>query len=117
MGKSAPAWTPNHHLATGRLAWLAASPVLRRRAAPWWTILFRVLGSTSRQSTTGTGLARDVTTDVTSGRLASYSVPVDRVAERLSPAEVAALRERGQLPDWFFDAVEHERKAFLRSLK
>lgn len=117
MGKSAPVWVPNQDLATGRLAWLAASPVLHRRAAPWWTLLFRLLGSTSRQSATGTGLARDVTTDVTSGRLASYSVPVDRVAARLSPTEVNALRERGTLPEWFFDAVEQERKAFLRSLK
>ena len=49
--------------------------------------------------------------------MASYAVPVDRVAERLNPAEVAALRERGALPDWFFDAVEEERKAFLRGLR
>jgi hypothetical protein len=42
---------------------------------------------------------------------------VDRVAARLSPTEVNALRERGTLPEWFFAAVEQERKAFLRSLK
>lgn len=49
--------------------------------------------------------------------MASYSVPIDRIAERLSPAEVTALREHGSLPDWFFPTVEQERKAFLRSLK
>lgn len=65
----------------------------------------------------GAGLADDMASEVVSDRIASYSVPIDRVAERLSPAEVAALRERGALPDWFFDAVEQERKAFLRSLK
>lgn len=65
----------------------------------------------------GAGLADDMTSEVVSDRIASYSVPIDRVAERLSPTEVAALRERGVLPDWFFDAVEQERKAFLRSLK
>jgi hypothetical protein len=47
--------------------------------------------------------------------MASYSVAVDIVAGRLSNGEVAALREGGALPDWFFDAVEKERKACRRS--
>jgi len=36
---------------------------------------------------------------------------VDAVAERLSPGERRALRAEGVLPDWFFDAVEEERRA------
>lgn len=117
MRTSTPDWVPNQQLSTGRLAWLAARPVLLRRSTPWWTIPLRILSASSVRSGPRTGLARDVSSDFTSGRLASYSVPVDTVARRLSPTEAAALRERGTLPEWFFDAVENERKAFLRSLK
>jgi hypothetical protein len=46
--------------------------------------------------------------------MAKYAFPVDTVAERLSKDEVVALRETGTLPDWFFDAVEAERKARRR---
>jgi len=62
-------------------------------------------------------MARDLSSEVVDDRLATYSVPVDRVSERLSPTEVATLREHGTLPDWFLDAVEEERKKFLRSLR
>ena len=115
--KPTPDWVPNQHLSTGRLAWLAAHPILRRRSNPWWAAPLRILGANSGRSGVGTALVRDMSSEAASGRLASYSVPVDRVAERLSPTEVAALRERGTLPDWFLAAVETERKAFLRSLK
>jgi hypothetical protein len=36
------------------------------------------------------------------------------VASRLNQLEVAELRQTGALPDWFFDAVEEERKARRR---
>ena len=116
MPTPAPEWIPNQQLTIGRLAWLAARPVLLRRSHPWWVTLLRVLGSSGR-SASGSGMAHDMSTEVTSDRMASYSVPIDRIAERLSSAEVVALREHGTLPDWFFPAVEQERKAFLRSLK
>lgn len=117
MPAPSPRWAPNQNLTIGRLAWLAARPVLLRRSTPWWATLFRILGASSSRPGSGPGLARDLSSDATSGRLAGYSVPVDTVAARLSPTEVAALRERGALPEWFFDAVEEERKAFLRGLK
>jgi hypothetical protein len=47
--------------------------------------------------------------------MAGYSVAVDTVAGRLSQDEEMALRESGALPDWFFDAVEQERKAARRA--
>jgi hypothetical protein len=47
--------------------------------------------------------------------MASYSLAVDTIAGRLSKDEEVALRESGALPDWFFDAVEKERKAYRRS--
>jgi hypothetical protein len=90
--------------------------VLLRRSRPWWVTILRILGSSGR-SASGSGMAHDMSTEVMSDRMASYSVPVDRVAERLSPTEVAALRERGVLPEWFMPAVEQERKAFMRSFK
>ena len=117
MPKPTPQWVPNKTLATGRLAWIAARPILLRRSTPWWAVPLRILGASSSRSRSGPGYARDLSSETTSGRMASYSVPVDTVAARLSPAEVAALRERGTLPEWFFDAVEEERKVFLRSLK
>ena len=117
MPKPTPKWQPDQHLSTGRLAWLAAHPILLRRSNPWWAAPLRILGAAGGRSGASTGLARDMSSEAASGRLASYSVPVDKVADRLSPTEVAALRERGTLPDWFFEAVETERKAFLRSLK
>ena len=117
MATPAPKWIPNQRLTTGRLAWLAARPVLLKRSRPWWTTLVRILGSSSRGgSGTGSAIARDLSSEVIDDRLATYSVPVDRVAERLNPHEVATLREHGTLPDWFFDAVEEERKKFLRGL-
>ena len=116
MPTPSPEWIPNQDLTTGRLAWLAARPLLRRRSRPWWVTLLRILGSSGR-SASGAVMAHDLSTEVVSDRMASYCVPVDRVAERLSAAEVTALREHGTLPDWFLPAVEHERKAFLRSLR
>jgi len=47
--------------------------------------------------------------------MASYADPVDTAAARLSTDEQTALRDSGTLPDWFFDAVEKERKAERRS--
>ncbi|HZP51994.1 MAG TPA: hypothetical protein VFB40_12540 [Actinocrinis sp.] len=118
MATPAPRWIPNQHLTTSRLAWLAARPVLLKRSRPWWTTLLRILGSSGRgRSGVGSAMARDLSSEVVDDRLATYSVPVDRVSERLSPTEVATLREHGTLPDWFLDAVEEERKKFLRSLR
>ena len=116
MATPAPKWIPNQPLTTGRLAWLAARPELLKRSRPWWTTLLRIIGTSRGASGTGSAMARGLSSEINDDRLATYSVPVDRVAERLSFAEVAALREHGTLPDWFFDAVEEEREKFLRGL-
>ena len=57
----------------------------------------------------------DDTAQALSDRMARYTEPVDKVAARLSLDEQTALRGNGTLPDWFFDAVEKERKADRRS--
>lgn len=109
--KKAAGWVPNQPLATGVLAWRAAYPELRRRSTPWWGTPLRVL-SARRQL--GTGIAREMSSDATGTRMRAYSIAVDAAAERLDQEETATLRQSGTLPDWFFDAVEEERKAFRR---
>ncbi|TYK43240.1 hypothetical protein [Actinomadura decatromicini] len=112
-------WVPNRALQDSRLAWEAARPELSRRATPWWTVPLRILsaGATanalSRSRTRGdtVGDARKISNEAVSGRLATFAVPVDVVTDRLSPAELKLLRAEGTLPDWFFDAVEEERRA------
>ena len=107
-------WVPNQPLTTSRLAWLAAQPELERRSSPWWAVPLRILagvGVDRRMTRSASELGREARGEASSDKLASYAFPVDTVAGRLSPAEQVALRERGTLPDWFFDAVEDERKA------
>lgn len=105
-------WVPNEPLATGPLAWRAAYPELRRRSSPWWAAPLRI--ATARKGV-ATRFANELGSEVRSGRMASYSLAVDTIAGRLSKDEEVALRESGALPDWFFDAVEKERKAYRRS--
>lgn len=96
-------------------------PELRRRANPWWAAPLRILGGAvplgpnHRHIPGGsTGHAREIGQEASSGRLKQFAVPVDVVAERLSPEERKLLRAEGVLPDWFFDAVEEERRARKR---
>lgn len=112
MPRRARGWIPDQPLTAGRLAWLAAYPELRRRSAPWWAGPLRVV--TARQQV-GTRLANEMGSEVMTGRLVSYSIPVETVAGRLSHEEELALRAGGTLPAWFFDAVEEERKKYRRS--
>lgn len=112
MPRRPSGWVPNAPLTTGRLAWLAAYPELRRRSSPWWAGPLRIATARNR---VGTRFANELGSEVRSGRMASYSLPVDAVAGRLSKDEEVALRESGTLPDWFFDAVDEERKAYRRS--
>lgn len=105
-------WVANRPLTTGRLAWLAARPELERRSSPWWAVPLRIITASGRP--VGTRFASELRSEVKSGRMARYAFPVDTVAGRLSKDEEVALRETGTLPDWFFDAVEAERKARRR---
>lgn len=115
-------WEPDQDLTIGRLAWLAARRELHRRSSPWWTVPFEIVravapsgGGASRTGSPGDGGTPDFAAEATSDRMARYADPVDKVSERLSVDEQAALRDNGTLPDWFFDAVEKERKAERRS--
>ncbi|MER7541484.1 hypothetical protein [Actinomadura sp.] len=112
-------WVANRPVQDSRLAWEAAVPELARRSRNWWTAPLRILGAAvpNRRANGGmegggsTGFAREIGQDASSGRLKSYAVPVDVAAERLTPEERKALRAGGVLPEWFFDAVEEERRA------
>lgn len=121
-------WEPDQDVAIGRLAWLAAFPELRRRSSPWWAVPFRifvaadpvsegqgVISTNPLRTMRGSRAESEGPEQATSDRLASYAEPVDKVAARLSTDEQTALRDNGALPDWFFDAVEKERKAERRS--
>lgn len=111
-------WVANRPVQDSRLAWEAAAPELARRSKNWWTAPLRVFGAAipNRRVNGGiegggsTGFAREIGQDASSGRLKSYAVPVDVVAERLTADERKFLRAEGVLPDWFFDAVEEERR-------
>lgn len=124
MPRRPASWEPNQPLTTQRLAWIVAYPELQRRSSPWWAVPLRIItglgGNTQPYRggpafrPLGTQFANELGQDVKSDRMASYAFPVDTVARRLSQDEAAALRESGTLPDWFFDAVEEERKADRR---
>lgn len=108
MPKRPSNWTPNQSSSTSRLAWLAAAPELRKRSSPWWAVALRIATGMRRS---GTRMVTDMVSEERNERMADYAFPVDTVAGRLSKDEEVALRESGTLPDWFFDAVEAERKA------
>jgi hypothetical protein len=112
MPRRPSSWVPNQSLTTGRLAWLAAASELQRRSSPWWAVPLRIATGRKR---VGTRFANELGSEARNDRMASYAFPVATVAERLSKDEEEALRESGTLPDWFFDAVEKERKADRRS--
>lgn len=107
MPKRPSNWMPNQPSTTSRLAWLAAYPELQRRSSPWWGVPLRIV--TGRRLN-ATGIANQLGSEAKDDRMADYAFPVDTVAGRLSEDEEAALRKGGILPDWFFDAVEAERK-------
>ena len=59
-----------------------------------------------------TGLSHQMSNEAKSDRQSDYAYAADRAAARLNQVEEAELRQTGALPDWFFDAVEEERKAY-----
>ena len=60
-------------------------------------------------SVQGGGIARDMVRDRQDLLRKTYAPAVDAAAARMTPAEVAALRTAGTLPNWFFDEVERHR--------
>ena len=129
MSRRPDHWQPDQDLAIGRLAWLAAFPELHRRSLPWWRVPLRsdtapvempawmrsILHGQPESAYSPFPVEPDDAAEAKTDRMARYAEPVDKVAERLSVDEQAALRDTGTLPDWFFDAVEKERKAERRS--
>ncbi len=92
----------------GRLAWLAAHDELDRRARKLgvmgWVLMVCTLGFAAKQAKR-----------VRRGRMTLYSIGVDEAAQRLSAEERIALRERRELPDWFFPEVERHARAARRA--
>jgi hypothetical protein len=49
-----------------------------------------------------------------SRRMSAYALACDTLAPRLSDADMAVVRESGELPDWFYDEVRKAAKAHMR---
>jgi nicotinamide mononucleotide (NMN) deamidase PncC len=78
---------------------------------PWWGVPLRIVAGRRQVSTQ---MAGDMARETRSGRMADYAFAVHRAAGRLNAVEASNLRQSGALPDWFFAAVEEERKADRR---
>ncbi len=101
-----PPYLPAHvsfaDLSDERLAFLAAKPELDRRSrSTGW----RVIGSTFAR-----GIGRDIAREHAGLVMESYALAVDNAAGDLNVDERLNLRRSGELPAWFFDAVEACRK-------
>lgn len=97
-------WPPPGRCRDDHLVFLAAQPELERWSRPWWLGLTvaGAFGSRAHQ------LAGDSRRRAISGRMQAYVVACDTVTERLSDGEMGRVRVRGELPDWFYDAVRAE---------
>ncbi|HEX6501379.1 MAG TPA: hypothetical protein VF054_20465 [Micromonosporaceae bacterium] len=93
-----------------RLAWLAVRDELNRRArrGPKAAIM-RLLGAMPLG-----GTVRDVDEDRRTGVMMRYSLAVQDVAQLLRPEEREVLRESGQVPPWFLEAVTRRYRELRR---
>ncbi len=130
---AAAAWPPEENVTIERLAFLAAKPYLLRRSSPWWQFLSRLgdrgaktsgwrgLGSGSGASARWPGAnppklwpspdAVGAANEVPSERTRSYVRACELAAAELSADERVALRERGELPGWFWRALDEHASA------
>ena len=92
-------------LQTDRLAFLAAQPELLKRPRPFWSnVLLRLALSVRRGPGSGGRLDREVE----DAHMSAFAGACEVVSQRLSSDEVSALRQSGQLPEWFIPAVLEE---------
>lgn len=133
----ATSWPPEEHATIDRLAFLAAKPYLMRRSWPWWLQLIRLLDvraapegsdamprqpmakhyAAARMVRPGSPRPPvGVTSEVRSERMRHYMCACELAAAELSAEERVKLRERGELPRWFWRALdEHAAEARARA--
>lgn len=130
-------WPPEEHATIDRLAFLATKPYLLRRSWPWWLQLIRILdvrvvaerSDEPPRSPMATHYsaalvvkpgsprpAVGVTKEVRSERMQHYIYACQLAAAELSADERVTLRQRGELPDWFWHALdEHAAESRARA--
>jgi len=130
-------WIPNRDIADSALAVEAALPELQRLSRRWYHVVIRVLGGlsgpTGSQGTLANkqgggptylqyaggaaGMAGDLARDMRDQRLAPLKFAASELADDLSPAERRALRERGELPEWFLPQAQQRAKLIRKQLR
>jgi len=130
-------WIPNREVADSALAVESALPDLQRLSRRWYQVVIRVLGGLStpagargtlaNQQGSGptyfqhaggaAGVAGDLARDMRDQRLAPLKFAVSELADELSPAERRALRERGELPEWFLPRAQERAKLIRKQLR
>lgn len=116
-------WPPEENVSIDRLAFLAAKPYLLRRARPWWLQLLRASNRRAEyRDYRGRWTAGDtlnssspepigMADEIGGERMRSYVRACDLAAAELSAGERAALRERGELPVWFWAVLDQHAAA------
>ena len=125
MTESVRPWPPaGGSLSDERLAFLAVEPHLRKLSKPWWLPFVKLFtaghSSNGIMRSPGASVALDaartsgLAQDVRDGRMLDYVVAADVAAQRLDADERKALRATGELPEWFFGAVQEAKAALKR---
>lgn len=121
-------WPPEENVTIERLAFLAARPYLMHRANPWWRQILRAFDRSAKTAGfrgvgPGSGAASrapgalptrpwtprepaDARDKVTGERMRSYVCACELAASELSAHERVLLRQRGELPVWFWTALD-----------
>ncbi len=120
-------WVPNRDVADSSLVVEALLPQIRRRSRRPWDIAMRILGaraqgrgmvrgSAGTEASQASSMARYVREDQDE-RSAPLMCAADELTSRLTPDELVALRERGELPDWFLPAVMERARDIKRQMR
>lgn len=115
-------WPPGRGLADHRLVFLAAKPAMDVLSRSRWGAFVHFLERSSRPATNG-GFARGVSTgrrmsdEGRSEQMRALVVACDELRSQLTPAELQALRERGELPGWFVPELHSAAKAIKRQMR
>lgn len=122
-----PDWIPNRDVADSSLAVEALLPQIRRRSRRPWDALMRILGARAQgggflrgsggvEARQASSMTRYVGEEQDE-RLAPLMEAADDLTNRLSQEELVALRERGELPDWFLPAVMERAREIKRQMR